>query len=248
MVGSLLLARAMYRASRIFFLLAALIGAIGVPQVNLATAAEDSHDQICHLAADLALGSENYAQAIKLHQAVVAVHPEDALAHYHLGFSFGMADRHDQELAEYRKAVELGLRQWDLYLNLGRVYLEDHDYPAATEALTTAAKLGPQHPEAHFNLGLALERQRMLARAEQEMRTALSLGGARADASNMLAVICAEEGKQAEARRIWTELAHSEPGSAVAQTNLAILESREGSSPQAPPVASTSVVYSQPLP
>jgi tetratricopeptide (TPR) repeat protein len=239
---------AMYRASRISLLVALLVGAIGVAQANFATAAEGPHDQICDVVADFALGSEDYAQAIKLHQAVVAAHPENALAHYHLGFAFGMADRRDQELAEYSKAAKLGLRQWDLYLNLGRVYLESHDFLAATDALTTAVKLGPRHPEAHFNLGLALEGQQMFAQAEQEMRIALSLGGDRAEVSNMLAVICAEEGKQAEARRIWTELAGSQPGSAVARTNLAILDSREGSGPQAPPVMPTSAVYSQSLP
>ena len=135
-----------------------------------------------------------------------------------------MVARRDEELAEYRKAAELGLREWDLYLNLGRVYLEGGDYPAASDALLTAVMLGPNHPEAHFNLGLAYERRAMLPQAEQEMRTALRLGTDQAEASNMLAVICAEEGKQTEARRIWSGLIHSQPTFTVAQTNLSILD------------------------
>src|SRR5208283_1173847 len=112
--------------------------AIELERVAVATAGVVAQDQICNVAADAALGVENYAQAINLHQRIIAVHPDDALAHYHLGFAYGMVARRDEELAEYRKAAALGLQQWDLYLNLGRVYLERGDYPAATSALRIA--------------------------------------------------------------------------------------------------------------
>jgi tetratricopeptide (TPR) repeat protein len=182
------------------------------------------HGQICDVAADSYLGLENYDQAIKLHQRIIATHPDDALAHYHLGFAYGMVGRHDEELAEYRRAAQLRLRNWDLYVNLGRVYLEGRNYLAATDVLSTAVALGPNHPEAHYNLGLAYERRAMLPQAEQEMRAALRLDSNQADASNMLAVICAEQGNRAEARQIWLGLTQSRPDFATARINLAMLD------------------------
>jgi Flp pilus assembly protein TadD len=231
----------MARFLRILVLCAAGLGALGVGRAAAATAGAIAQDAVCDVAADSALGLENYPQAIKLHQRILAAHPDDALAHYHLGFAYGMVGQRDEELGEYREAAKLGLREWDLYVNLGRVYLEGGDYPAASDTLRIAVALGPNHPEAHFNLGLAYERRAMLPQAEQEMRTALRLGGDQPEASNMLAVISMEEGNQTEARRIWTELIHSRPDFTVAQTNLSILDHRVVAS--APLTASTAVAY-----
>ena len=235
----------MSRFLRIMVLFATTFGAIGLSRVAVATAGVVAQDPVCDVAADDALGRENYADAIKLHQRILAVHADDALAHYHLGFAYGMVGRPNEELAEYRKAAALGLRQWDLYVNLGRGYLESGAYPAATDALLSAVTIGPDHPEAHFNLGLAYERRAMLPQAEQEMRTALRLDANQAEASNMLAVICAEAGNRAEARRIWTSLADAQPTFAAARTNLAILNHAENFAAPAPSVRATTVAYAQ---
>jgi tetratricopeptide (TPR) repeat protein len=113
-------------------------------------------NEICDATADYFLGVEDYPETAKLHRLLIAAHPNDALAHYHLGFAYGMLGRHSEELAEYRQAASLGLKQWDFSLNLGLVYLEDGNSEAAIDALTTAvAALGPDHPEGHFNLGLS---------------------------------------------------------------------------------------------
>ena len=44
---------------------------------------------------------------------------KNALAHYHLGFAYGMVGRHQEEIDEYRRAVALRLTDWTLFLNLG---------------------------------------------------------------------------------------------------------------------------------
>jgi Flp pilus assembly protein TadD len=108
----------------------------------------------------------------------------------------------------------------------------------------TAVALGPNHPEAHFNLGLAYEGRAMLPQAEQEMHAALRLDPNQPDTSNMLAVICAEEGKRAEARQIWLGLTKSRPDFAAARVNLAMID-RAGDS-SAPSPARTALAYAQP--
>jgi Flp pilus assembly protein TadD len=188
-----------------------------------------TREAVCDARADYSLRVEDYPEAVKLHRRVVAAHPEDALAHYHLGFAYGMLGGHGEELAEYRRAASLGLKQWDLFLNLGLAYLEEGKLQGATEALTTAISLGPNHPEGHFNLGLTYERRGMLARARQEMLSSLRLDPKQRDARNMLGVIDAEDGDYTNARLIWFELARTEPDFAPARANLAILDRIENS-------------------
>ncbi len=106
--------------------------------------------------------TENYPQAVRLHLRVLAEHPDNALGHYHLGFAYGMLGDHAQELVQYRKAVDLGLKRWDLFVNLGLANFEAGDLEAAAAALTEAVALQPNRPEPHFNLGLVYERRRML--------------------------------------------------------------------------------------
>jgi Flp pilus assembly protein TadD len=181
-------------------------------------------DEICDQTADFLLGAEDYPRAIEAHIRVIAGHPNDALAHYHLGFAYSMVGRHRDELAEYLEAVGLGLKKWDLFLNLGRLYLEDGEFQAANSALTTAVRLGPKHAEAHFNLALVDERRGALGLAYDEIQTSIRLDPHQPDARNMLGVICAEQGKIDEARRIWRDLAEREPDFGPAHTNLALIE------------------------
>jgi Flp pilus assembly protein TadD len=154
-----------------------------------AKAATQPADQVCDATADYFLGMEDYGEAITTHRRVLAAHPEDALAHYHLGFAYGMIGDRQRELVEYRKAAALSLHDWDLYLNLGRALLESGDLTGAASALNTAVTLDPKRPEAHFNLGLVYERRGMLAAARDELQTSLRLDPRQPDALNMMGLI-----------------------------------------------------------
>src|SRR5712691_11612676 len=208
-----------------FLLVVLLAGLFGREATAMAGAF--SGNEICDAKADYFLGVEDYPETAKLHRLLLAAHPNDALAHYHLGFAYGMLGRHGEELAEYRRAASLGLKQWDFFLNLGLVYLEDGNSDAAIDALRTAVALGPDHPEGHFNLGLAYERYGRLAEARQEMLISLRLDPNQAEARNMLAVIYAEDGNYVLARQVWSDLAGI--GFEPARTNLAILDHADGS-------------------
>ena len=81
----------------------------------------------CDVAADVALEVGDYATAIRLHQRLLLSDGNNALAHYHLGFAYGMAGLTAEEIGEYRTAIALGLKKWDLFLNLGLAYVDRHD-------------------------------------------------------------------------------------------------------------------------
>src|SRR6266446_5084675 len=106
-----------------------------------------SEEEICDVNADFALGLEEYPAAIALHSIVLRAHNDNALAHYHLGFAYGMTGRTTEEINEYLAAARLRLDKWDLFLNLGLAYLSQNDSPDAIKALRTAVLLGPDHPE-----------------------------------------------------------------------------------------------------
>jgi tetratricopeptide (TPR) repeat protein len=186
-------------------------------------------EEICDTSADYALGIEDYAAAIALHRKVLRSQPENALAHYHLGFAYGMIGRSSDEMREYLKAVDLGLRKWDLYLDLGLAYLEQNNYPKALSALEKSVLLGPQHSEPHFNLAIADEKAGRLNEAMKEIMVVLQMAPSDVDARNTKAIICADLGDLGCARDEWTLLTRIAPDYAPARTNLAILN---GSTPE----------------
>jgi tetratricopeptide (TPR) repeat protein len=179
--------------------------------------------QICDPVGDFYLGSESYPQAIQRHLFVVQHDPENALAYYHLGFAYGMIGDHQRELEDYQKAVGLGLSNWDLFLNMGLLYLEVGPLDSASQVLQLAELLAPSRPETHFNLGLLYERLGMYQKAEQELLLSLRIDPNQDDARNTLAVIYAEQGNYDRAHREWSDLVKAHPGYTPAHSNLTIL-------------------------
>jgi tetratricopeptide (TPR) repeat protein len=111
-------------------LFAAIALALLLPCVASSWAAI-SKEEICDVDADFALGLQDYPAAITLHRKVLRANKNNALAHYHLGFAYGMTGQKTDEINEYLAAARLGLDKWDLFLNLGLAYLDQNDGPKA---------------------------------------------------------------------------------------------------------------------
>ncbi len=203
--------------------LAAITLALYLPAFACNAAAASKED-ICNADADFALGLEDYPAAIALHRSVIRTHPDDALAHYHLGFAYGMSGRRTDEINEYLAAARLGLDKWDLFLNLGIVYLSQKNLPDAIKALQAAVLFGPRHAEAHYNLAIAYDESSRLREALQEVIVSLRLAPEDPDEENTKGTICAELGNFECARDEWQHLVEVEPGYAPARANLAILK------------------------
>lgn len=203
-------------------LFAAIALALLLPCIASSWAAA-SKEEICDVDADFALGLEDYPAAIALHRKVLRAQSDNALAHYHLGFAYGMTGHETDEINEYLAAARLGLEKWDLFLNLGLVYLGRNDGPKAIKMLQTAVLLGPKHPEAHFNLAIAYEKGNRLSNALQEIIVSLRLAPEDPDERNTKGIICAELKNLVCARDEWTHLVQVAPNYAPARVNLAIL-------------------------
>jgi tetratricopeptide (TPR) repeat protein len=204
---------------RVIFAVTALLMVLSA----LTSSAAVTDERICDVAADVALRLGDYHTAIELHQRLLQLEGNNANAHYHLGFAYGMAGRTTEEIDEYRSAISLGLRNWDLFLNLGLAYFDQHNLADATAAFETAVSLGPQHAETHFNLAVAYEQENRLGEALQQIIAALVLAPQDLDAANTDAIICARMGNLVAARKIWTQLVRAAPDYAPARINLALL-------------------------
>ena len=180
--------------------------------------------QVCDVNADYSLGVEDYSETIRRHVEVVRQHPDNAIAHYHLGFAQGMAGDRTAEIREYQRAQALGLRSWDLFLNQGLAQFEGGDLGAAVKSIRLAARLGGDHFEAHFELARLDERIGMLGEAEHETLASLLLSPGHPEARNLLGVIYAEEGRTARACSIWRQLVHELPDYEPARINLRLLD------------------------
>jgi Flp pilus assembly protein TadD len=186
--------------------------------------------QLCDAAADIALEAGDYPMAIELHSIYLRSKRNDALAHYHLGFAYGMEGRVTEEIDEYRKAMSLGLNKWDLFSNLGLAYYDRNEVENAITAFKTAVALGPEHAETHFNLAVVYERENRLDEALHEIIASLVLAPEDPDAVNTDAIICAKMGNLLFARNIWTQLVQAAPDYAPARSNLALLNQSCGGS------------------
>jgi tetratricopeptide (TPR) repeat protein len=182
-----------------------------------------ANGQACDVAADIALEVGDYPRAMELHSRLLRSGRNNALAHFHLGFAYGMVGRTSEEIEEYRTALSLGLKTWDLFLDLGFAYYDQHELANATAAFETAESLGPEHAETHFNLAVVYERENRLNEALKEIIASLVLAPEDLDAANTDAIICAKMGNLIFARNIWTQLIQAAPDYAPARTNLAIL-------------------------
>ena len=188
-----------------------------------AAAASASEVQVCDSAADHFLSIENYPETIRLHHELLKTQPDNPLAYYHVGFSYGMLGDQTNEIRAYRRAIGLGLVRWDLFLNLGLADLETHDLEGATRSLRLATLVGFAHPESHFNLASAYERRGMLEPAKRETLVSLWLDPKQLDARNILAVIYAEQEDRASAAAEWRDLLRDSPGYLPAIINLTLL-------------------------
>ena len=182
-----------------------------------------AQEQVCDVRADYSLGVDDYPEAIRLHVEVVRRQPANALAHYHLGFAQGMAGNRAAEIKQYQQAVSLGLKAWDLFLNLGLAQFENGNLDQARSNLQRAVLLGENYPQSHYNLALVEEHSGMLPDAEQEVLTSLRLNPWEPDARNLLGVIYAERGKTVQASQVWQELLRTDPDYRPARTNLALI-------------------------
>jgi tetratricopeptide (TPR) repeat protein len=150
---------------------------------------------VCPEFADLPLRLGLYEEAIKEHRRVVLEEPENALAHYHLGYAYGQVGTHTREVEEYKRAVDLGLAREDLFYNLGMAYGEVGDLDQAEEAFRQAVAMAPTDGENRRALGMVYYEQLLFEEAVAFCKQATLLEPENPHAWHCLALALAGAGK-----------------------------------------------------
>jgi Flp pilus assembly protein TadD len=172
---------------------------------------QESERWICPEYADLPLREGRYQEAVEQHLKVLGEEPDNALAHYHLGYAYGQLGAHPEEVREYLRAVDLGLVQEDLYYNLGMAYGELGAFPQAEQAFAKAVSLAPESGENHRALGMAYYQQKHFLEAVASCQRATVLAPADPEAWHCLALALLGVGRTGESRLAVEQLLRLDP-------------------------------------
>jgi Flp pilus assembly protein TadD len=121
-----------------------------------------------------ALQKKDYETAVQLFRQYLAAKPDDATAHFQLGYAYTALERWPEAQAEYEKAVALDPKMLEAQLNLGLVLLP-RDPAAAVAPFQKAVALAPDKARPRFLLGKALEGSGKLAQATEQYQAAAKL-------------------------------------------------------------------------
>jgi superkiller protein 3 len=170
--------------------------------------------------AEHALEKEDYASAAKALEEYLALRPEDAIAHFHLGYAYtGLSRREDAQRA-YTRATELDPKLTAAYLNLGLLNL-DHDAAAAVAPLSKVVELNPAEARPRYLLGLAHERAGESKAAIENYMAARNLDPKNFDIRFSLGRVLLASGRAGEAEPEFRAALGMQPDSAPTRLGLA---------------------------
>jgi tetratricopeptide (TPR) repeat protein len=170
--------------------------------------------------ADEAINKNNYAAAVTPLQSYLAQRPDDAAAHFQLGYAYTGLERADEAKAEYQKAIELNPKLTVAHINLGLLLL-DRDPAAAAQSFRQAAELLPDRARPRYLLGQALERSKNLPAAIAAYEEAGRLDPKDFEVRFTLGRIMLQSDRFIEAEARFREAVAIKPDAARAQLGLA---------------------------
>jgi len=158
---------------------------------------------------------QNYAKAVELLTGFLRDYPNDATAHFQLGYVYGILKHHDDAISEYRRAAELKSTLAEAHLNLGLELLEAKDFAGAAGPLQRAAELMPDKAKPRYLAGLALERSGNFAAAITQYESANAIDSKDFDTVFHLGIALLHENRAEDGERRLREAialrANSEP-------------------------------------
>jgi len=135
----------------------------------------------------------NYEQAIREFTRATAISPEESEAWRHLAACYDVANRPDEAVATYLRAIETQPGYYRHYLGLGGFYFRRGQFDRAEEQYRHVTLIAPGLASGHMNLGLVFMEGGRFPDAEKELLQALGLGESRNLLMNLGALYYAQE-------------------------------------------------------
>jgi Flp pilus assembly protein TadD len=175
-------------------------------------------------AAQDAVSKQDYASAAQDYQAYLAKKPDDAVAHYDLGYAYTALQKPADAQREYEKAIALDPKMAPAYQNLG-VTLLPTDPAAAIEPLQHAAELTPEDARTKWLLGIALEATKKDAQAIEQYQAAERLDAKSVEIRNSLGFALLKTGRASDAEAAFREALALQPtGEAADPSHKGLLQ------------------------
>ena len=119
----------------------------------------------------------NFPEAERFYQRALELNPGYATAHHWYARFLGAAGRHEEALAEMKRAQELDPLSLIINNTIGLIYFWERRYDQAIEHYRRTLELDPSFVLAHSSLGSAYEQKGMHQEAVEEYLRAMALSG-----------------------------------------------------------------------
>lgn len=164
--------------------------------------------------------NKDYPAAQQDYEKYLSQRPNDAAAHFDLGYVYTAQNQSDKAIAEYRHAVALDPKMQPAQLNLG-ISLLASDPKGAIEPLQNVVALDNSFERGHLLLGVAQQRSGNAVAAEKEFLAAAKLSPDDPEPHAQLARIYLSTGKPADAEAQFREVLRLKPGDTESELGLA---------------------------
>jgi len=165
---------------------------------------------------------------ITLWSDVVTKNPQNQRAHSNLGVALKDADRTDEAIRHYSKALRINPWDVEVHNNMGNALDGQGKTDEAIDHYLRALQIDPMYARAHRNLGVVLGNQGRINEAISHFSKALRINPELAEAHNSLGVILANQGKTTEAIKHFSEELWIDAENAKTHNNLGIALANEG--------------------
>ena len=159
-------------------------------------------------------------EAVEQYRQVLALTPDDALAHSNLGTALAAQGRLDEAVGHYERALAQAPGDADTHSNLGNALLSLGRADEGVASLRRALDIDPGSAEAHAALGIALHDGGEVDDAIVHLRRAVDLGVVTAELHNRLGIALGSAGRLDEAAVEFRRAVDLEPGHVDAHANL----------------------------
>ncbi|MFQ3679848.1 MAG: tetratricopeptide repeat protein [Pseudanabaenaceae cyanobacterium] len=183
--------------------------------------------------AEIWLRQQNYTEALRLYEQVLADDPQNLTALQGVAFCQQQQGQWEQAAHTYRQITALAPKEMMAYLQLGRVCLQQNALEEAAKALSRAEKLAPEHPDVAFELGALFAARGFLGSALQQYRRTIDLNPQHGEANYEMGKYLETRGRLDAALACYRQAALGKPTAKEIYRALARVYSRKNLVPGA---------------
>ncbi|MCF6323196.1 MAG: tetratricopeptide repeat protein [Gammaproteobacteria bacterium] len=150
----------------------------------------EHHHQALHYLGVLYAQQGNQQAAIDYYRKSIAIEPDIAPPHCHLGIALNNLQQYNEALSEFQHAIKIAPDNLDTHLSLANTFNYLSREEEAEKCLSHIIEIMPEHSEAHYHSGIMFSKRKIFDKAEQHYLTTIKSNPNHTGALNNLGIIC----------------------------------------------------------